>query len=309
MSTNYHWDTQALPPGQGAKLWTQAISLSFQHVQTQCHGQNFHGTLRSQRLGEVAINRLTAQPYRVSTSRPQTDQPWLFLNVHQQGHCRLIQNGREQWLPAGSLSLNIGTSPFTLDFVDEVIMTTLRLPLDGLLPYTGPLNDVVAQPLAQGASLHLLEHYLQGLLLSADDLRANQHDQAWRCLRDLLAMSINERRSASPAPSAARYEDALRYLSDRLGDPALNIAALSKHLGMAPRTVQELFKAQGSTFTAQLMQLRLDAAAQLLRQTPSNTVAQIAYSVGFSDLSYFHRQFRRRFGITPGHFHAHGLKS
>ena len=134
MSTNYHWDTQALPPGQGAKLWTQAISQSFQHVQTQCYGQNFHGTLRSQRLGEVAINRLTAQPYRVSTSRPQTDQPWLFLNVHQQGHCRLIQNGREQWLPAGSLSLNVGTSPFTLDFLDEVTMTTLRLPLDGLLP-------------------------------------------------------------------------------------------------------------------------------------------------------------------------------
>lgn len=122
-------------------------------------------------------------------------------------------------------------------------------------------------------------------------------------------MSINEQRSAPLAPGTARYEDALSSLSDRLGDPALNIAALSEHLSMAPRTVQELFKAQGSTFTAQLMQLRLDAAAQLLRHTPSNTVAQVAYSVGFSDLSYFHRQFRRHFGITPGHFHAHGLKS
>ncbi len=306
MSTNYHWDTQTSPPGQGAKLWTQAISQSFQHVQTQCHGQTFHGTLRSQRLGDVAINRLTAQPYRVSTSKPQTDQPWLFLNVHQQGHCRLIQNGREQWLPAGSLSLNVGTSPFTLDFVDEVIMTTLRLPLEGLLPYTGPLNDVVAQPLATGASLPLLEHYLQGLLLSADGLRANQHDQAWRCLRDLLAMSINERRTAPLAPTAARFEDALGYLSDRLGDPALNIAALSQHLGMAPRTVQELFKTHGTTFTAQLMNLRLEAAAQLLQRAPSNTVGQVAYSVGFSDLSYFHRQFRRRFGKTPGHLHRNG---
>ncbi len=307
MSMSYHWDTQALPPGQGAQLWTHAISQSFQHVQTQCHGQNFHGTLRSQRLGELAINRLTAQPYRVSTSRPQTDQPWLFLNVHQQGHCRLIQNGREQWLPAGSLSLNVGTSPFALDFVDEVIMTTLRLPLDGLLPYTGPLNDVVAQPLAPGASLHLLEHYLQGLLLSADGLRANQHDQAWRCLRDLLAMSINEGRSVPTAPASTRYDDALSYLSDHLGDPTLNIAALSQYLGMASRTVQELFKTQGTTFTEQVMHLRLEAAAQLLRQTPSNTVAQVAYSVGFSDLSYFHRQFRRCFGITPGHFYGQSL--
>jgi AraC-like DNA-binding protein len=29
------------------------------------------------------------------------------------------------------------------------------------------------------------------------------------------------------------------------------------------------------------------------------TVTEIAYATGFSDLSYFSRAFRRRFGMTP----------
>ena len=29
------------------------------------------------------------------------------------------------------------------------------------------------------------------------------------------------------------------------------------------------------------------------------TIAQLAYSNGFNDISYFNRAFRRRFGVTP----------
>ncbi|WP_372402896.1 AraC family transcriptional regulator [Alcaligenes faecalis] len=50
-------------------------------------------------------------------------------------------------------------------------------------------------------------------------------------------------------------------------------------------------------------------SARLLRQTSSSTVAQVAYSVGLSDLSYFHCPFRRRFDITPGDFYSHDLES
>ena len=28
-------------------------------------------------------------------------------------------------------------------------------------------------------------------------------------------------------------------------------------------------------------------------------VSDIAYTIGFNDLSYFHKSFRRRFGVTP----------
>lgn len=45
---------------------------------------------------------------------------------------------------------------------------------------------------------------------------------------------------------------------------------------------------------------RLLAAHRLLRDPKSSwrKVSDIAYTVGFSDLSYFHRAFKSRFGAT-----------
>ena len=34
----------------------------------------------------------------------------------------------------------------------------------------------------------------------------------------------------------------------------------------------------------------------------SDNVTQIAYSVGFSSLSYFNKCFKEQFGVTPGQF-------
>jgi AraC-like DNA-binding protein len=35
-------------------------------------------------------------------------------------------------------------------------------------------------------------------------------------------------------------------------------------------------------------------------------VSDIAHLTGFNDVSYFHRAFRRRFGLTPGDARAGG---
>jgi AraC-like DNA-binding protein len=47
--------------------------------------------------------------------------------------------------------------------------------------------------------------------------------------------------------------------------------------------------------------MRLKRAGQLLRQK-AGTVAEIAYTVGFSDANHFSRVFKRVMGITPTEF-------
>lgn len=44
--------------------------------------------------------------------------------------------------------------------------------------------------------------------------------------------------------------------------------------------------------------LRLKRAAQLLKKS-SGSVTDIAYAVGFNNLSYFSKTFRQQFGQTP----------
>jgi AraC-like DNA-binding protein len=50
--------------------------------------------------------------------------------------------------------------------------------------------------------------------------------------------------------------------------------------------------------------LRLTQAARLLTERGSATISEIAYSVGYSNVSYFNRLFKEEYGCTPKDFRA-----
>ena len=62
-------------------------------------------------------------------------------------------------------------------------------------------------------------------------------------------------------------------------------------------------KMTGQGFTAYLNDHRLNLAAELLRITDA-TVLDIAGRVGFDNLSYFNRLFKRRYGMTPREYRS-----
>jgi AraC-like DNA-binding protein len=70
---------------------------------------------------------------------------------------------------------------------------------------------------------------------------------------------------------------------------------------VTPRYLQRLFESDGSTFSTFLLQRRLARAHRALRdpQSAQKRVSEIAYDVGFGDLSYFNRCFRRLYGASP----------
>jgi AraC-like DNA-binding protein len=55
------------------------------------------------------------------------------------------------------------------------------------------------------------------------------------------------------------------------------------------------------TFTEFVLEQRLLSARRLLSSPNGHQgkIGTVAYNVGFNDLSYFNRTFRRRFGVTP----------
>lgn len=64
---------------------------------------------------------------------------------------------------------------------------------------------------------------------------------------------------------------------------------------------REIKRAAGKTYTQLLQEKRLNQAAFLLKATRMN-VADISEAVGYENVSYFHRIFSGRFGISPSHY-------
>lgn len=90
---------------------------------------------------------------------------------------------------------------------------------------------------------------------------------------------------------------ALREIEENYRAASLTDVAAGFHVGL-PYLSAEVKRATGSTFKELLVQKRLDKAARLLRETRLSVQA-VCDAVGYDNTSYFHRVFRRRYGISP----------
>jgi AraC-like DNA-binding protein len=98
----------------------------------------------------------------------------------------------------------------------------------------------------------------------------------------------------APAVSyvAANYPEKLRLAT------AANLCDLSPF-----QFSRNFKKEQGLTFRDFVVRVRIQHAAELMKDS-SVSVTEAAFVVGFNDLSYFARMFRRQFGVSPSHYRS-----
>lgn len=97
-----------------------------------------------------------------------------------------------------------------------------------------------------------------------------------------------------------RRSAVLREIEERSIDPNLSAASVAVLLGITPRYVHLLLRETGRTFSQHVLDKRLERALMLLcdPQWSDRKIADLAGESGFSDLSYFSRAFRRKYGKT-----------
>ncbi|WP_281408428.1 helix-turn-helix transcriptional regulator [Mesorhizobium sp. B3-2-1] len=79
----------------------------------------------------------------------------------------------------------------------------------------------------------------------------------------------------------------------------MSAQSVAQQLGLSVRYVHDLLQETGMSFSERVLELRLQSAHRLSHKHSDMRVSDIALTSGFSDVSYFNRCFRRRFGYTP----------
>jgi len=106
--------------------------------------------------------------------------------------------------------------------------------------------------------------------------------------------------------ACGRLEFAQALVDQHLTAEWLTPQWLATRLGISMRTLQEDFSAVGTTVTSFIRDRRLRLARDRLvekhRGAEGGTIAEIAYSSGFNDISYFNRCFRKAFDCSPKDF-------
>lgn len=90
------------------------------------------------------------------------------------------------------------------------------------------------------------------------------------------------------------FEHISRHFAEKL---TVADAAAVVHMSQ-PQLMKTFKRVAGMTLVAYLNHVRLSNAARLLKET-AHSIAEVANESGFSDQSYFDKQFKRAFGCPP----------
>lgn len=191
-------------------------------------------------------------------------QEHLFLIVQLEGSCGLEHGDRQNILDVGECILVDSTRPTTFYFGGR-FSNHLSLHLPRQLMYSDSRIpfDIARKLSAHDPMAHMLHALIAKIMATTESDSASQH------LRQLMF-------------------NATRQAFHSTGESA---------------PLQQDFQGMGVTCTMVIRDKRLRLAKekieQLKEQKSGGTIAEVAYSAGFNDISYFNRSFKELFDCAP----------
>lgn len=292
--------------------WRHFLYAVFGGMEVSClPDRAFSQYLEATQFGSALLVRLAGTTDRFSTSPEvaRVMRPDFFLCLRSDpGPVSFSQRGRDVTFDPATAVLGTCNDPVDLRARDRNGFLQVAVPQARLEDHVAGLEDLVAKPLdSRTPAMRHLRRYLTLLVESdgpADDPDLAAHIET--TLLDLMTLALGAGRDASEIAQmrglrAARLQDVLSNIRAGFANPDFSPDEIASRLGVTPRYVQTLLQEAGSTFTERVLELRLQRARSMLSDPRNDRmkIGEISEACGFSEISYFNRCFRRRFGLTP----------
>lgn len=172
---------------------------------------------------------------------------------------------------------------------------TSHIPLIMLTAKAGHDNKI--EGLTQGADAYLTKPF------SPDELRLlvrnliESRKKLWDHFKTMDFTTIEDIEVVSIDDKFLRQVTAT--ITKNLDNEELSVSELAREVGFSPAQLHRKLKALTNKSANQLIvEIRLNKAKYMLENN-LGSVSEVAYSVGYSNLSYFSRTFKEKFGTSP----------
>ncbi len=313
-SIAFRFSTVDWPDRNRLAMWREAVGRNIVQVDTAPLSDGpFHAEAAIQALPGLSLGSWAISNLRTTVTRDLLDgKDDLILGIARSGAPIVLQRRREVTGDAGDAILMSSTEPRESIYPSLVRYVSIRLPRKALAPLVSNPEDALMRPVPRDLeALRLLTYYAEELsrmhTLVAPEL---QHVVVTH-MYDLSALVIGATRdgtalAASRGLRAARLAAIKADIKANLGDSDLTLTAVAARRHLSPRNLQRLFADEDTSFSEFVLNARLAYANRLLTDPRRHgyPISGIALEVGFGDLSYFNRAFRRRYGATPSEVRA-----
>jgi AraC-like DNA-binding protein len=303
------FSTDGIPEGDRTAFWREHYGHVMLRVDIEpAPDMLFEASSRCLSLPGLLLMEGSSSPVKISRGGQYLadGNDDVVLAINRSGSVVVNSNGREQSLGDGEAIVLSGGEAASFHRTSLGRSFALRVPRTMFESTVVSLDDALMRPISSDrGALKLMEDYARWLL-NAGNIDHQLLNISVRHIQDLLALTIGPTADFADTARtrglrAARLKLAKSFIVAHSSRRDLSVSAVATSLSVTPRYVQRLFEADGTTFSEFLTGQRLARARRLLCEPSSSptAISTIAYDVGFGDLSYFNRCFRRQYGVTP----------
>jgi AraC-like DNA-binding protein len=265
---------------------------------------------RNGRLGAALYAHVAATRHRIERSLADTrlaPANCYFLWRQTAASDGLFEVAGEQVrLAQGDVLLGDADEPFVVGEGSDHGFSLYLLPKAAVDPLlTGSARDRLAKGIAPAGdgALHRMITLCAEAAGAGEALAPAAAAGTGALLARLAAIAADE--------AAARTEDGrlalqsvrqgliLRAIDEGFPEPGFTAAEAAQRLGLSVRSLHLALEPTGFSFTEHLNRRRIAEARTLLAARDGRTVAEVAFTCGFNEVSTFYRAFRRMFDATP----------
>lgn len=263
------------------------------------------------RFAEGAVCEFFAPPVRVSQKEdPAHGQGFhLVLLLKGFGHYRCADGGFTQ--ETGDIVLIDRARD--CEVVSPVGTHVVRwsLPRSVLGPLLSGVRPTAARRIrASNGTGRVLARHARELAREAGNIPLVAQSELLHQLCRLVGLAFSERILPDPPSTrAGRMElrrRVLAHVEAHLREPDLSARRVAQELGVSERWLHAVMRECVTSFSDHVARRRIEQSLHVLEGSPeaAESIAEVAFMVGFEDLSTFYRRFRRYMRTTPGQWRA-----
>jgi signal transduction histidine kinase/ligand-binding sensor domain-containing protein/DNA-binding response OmpR family regulator len=290
-------------PGKGTKFTIRIPANIAQEVNISGEGTDPAVLVDKQKpnVEEVMMDDLAAPVMLIVEDNMDVRQ---FIRTHFNALYKIIEANN------GAEGLKLATESIPDIIISDIIMPNM----DGYELCKRLKNDERTShiPILLLTAMHSKEHELKGLTTGANDYITKPFDISvlQAKINNLLSIrdSMKERFASTvilepknvviTSPDERFLRKAIDVVEANISDSELDIEGFAQKVGVSRMQLyRKLHALTNMTVKEFIRHIRLKRATQLLVQKKLN-ISEIAYEVGFKDLSHFRKCFKREYGVS-----------
>jgi AraC family transcriptional regulator, positive regulator of tynA and feaB len=318
--TMKQWTTNGVSPQRQFDYWRETICQSFVPLRPERTTGSINATFRGELLAWQAAGIFFARVagdgqfvYRDPEAITSKDQAVYFLNFQHKGHAEVEQAGQSSNLKPGSFALIDAMQPFRMKVSDDFDQLSIKIPHSLLKPLLAHPSNALARCISDDSlGGRLAIKALAALADEGDSISGEFSRIALEHALQLTALVLDQHHHSPSGHRTKRTLNALRsraieIMQSELDDADFSPADVAQQLGVSLRYLQASFTQSNTSIRDWVLEERLGRCrAELVKPSRiDQSIANVAYSHGFNDLSYFNRAFKARYGYAPSKYKTH----